>query len=67
MFGVYSLVVDTGSEATAGSLEGRAGAQGILGPLAAHWWVELSPGLSGRKGHVQRLLGAQEVFSQPVC
>ena len=67
MFGVYSLVVDTGPEARAVSLEGRAGAQGILGPLAAYWWVELSPGLSGRQSHVQRLLGAQEVFNQPVC
>ena len=28
-------------------LMGRAGAQGVLGMVPAHWWVELGPRVSG--------------------
>lgn len=38
-------------EAVSGRLHGP---QGILGPLLARWWVEPSPGLSGRRGRRQQ-------------
>ena len=38
---------EAGPKARAGSLEGRARAQGILGLVSAHWWVELGPRVSG--------------------
>ena len=53
------LVGEAGPEARAGSVEGRARPQGILGLVPAHWWVELGPGPSGGQGHILRWLWAQ--------
>ena len=44
-------------------MEDRVGAQGVLGLVPTHWWVELGPGPSGGQGSVQRWLWAREVFS----
>ena len=57
--GVCPLVGEAGLEVRADSLEGRARAQGILGLVPAHWWVELSPGPSGGQGHVQSGCGVR--------
>ena len=36
-----------GPQATAGSLVGEVWSQGILGPVLAHWWMKLGPGVCG--------------------
>ena len=36
-----------GLKAGVGLLVGRVGAQGILGLVLAHWWVELGPRVPG--------------------
>ena len=47
MSDVCPLVGEAGPEVRAGSLEGRARAQGILGLVPSHWWVELGVGPCG--------------------
>ena len=44
---VCPLVAEAGPEARTGFLKGSIQAQGILGLVPAHWWMELGPGPSG--------------------
>ena len=45
--GVGLLVDEAGPKARAGWLVGVARAQGVLGIIPAHWWMEVVPRVSG--------------------